>query len=199
MHYCVFTAGLPESNLNKQYHDLRYGFPVGNDNELFGRLLLEINQAGLSWNTILQKESKFRAAYSGFEIASIAAYTDEDKKRLLSDSGIIRNRLKIEAAIFNAGRVLEIQQKHGSFFNCLHLHQSADREAWTKLFRKTFRFTGGEIVNEFLMSTGLLPGAHLPDCPVYEKTRESGATHFRRPDPSDAGAGSVKKEPTAKI
>lgn len=94
MHYCVFTAGLPESNLNKQYHDLRYGFPVENDNELFGRLLLEINQAGLSWNTILQKESNFRAAYSRFEIASIAAYTDDDKKRLLSDSRIIRNRLK---------------------------------------------------------------------------------------------------------
>jgi len=179
MHYCVFTAGLPESNLNKQYHDLRYGFPIENDHELFGRLLLEINQAGLSWNTILQKEENFREAYAGFSISRVAAFGEKDKENLMQNPGIIRNHLKIEAAVFNARQLVEIQQEHGSFLNWIKLHHPADREAWTKLFRKTFRFTGGEIVNEFLMSTGFLPGAHLPDCPVWEKTREAGALHFR--------------------
>lgn len=179
MHYCRFAAALPDSDLHRKYHDFRYGFPVTNDDELFGRLILEINQAGLSWNTILKKEDNFRVAFSGFEIARIAAYTEKDRQRLLEDAGIIRNRLKIDAVIFNAQRVLDLQQKHGSFLNWLKLQHPADRPTWTKIFRKTFRFTGGEIVNEFLMSTGLLPGAHLPECPVWQQTRNAGAFHFQ--------------------
>jgi len=169
---------MPEESLHHHYHDAHYGFPIESDDELFGRLILEINQAGLSWTTILNKEDNFRKAYAGFSIARIAAFCEEDKFRLLSDPGIIRNRLKIEAVIFNAQRVLEMQQKYGSFLNWLKEHHPREKSAWTILFRKNFRFTGGEIVNEFLMSTGFLPGAHLPDCPVYEKTREAGAIHF---------------------
>jgi DNA-3-methyladenine glycosylase I len=178
MHYCHAVQSMPENNLNRHYHDFQYGFPVESDDELFGRLILEINQAGLSWITILKKAHNFRRAYAGFVIEAVAYFNEADKVRLMSDSGIIRNRLKIEAAIYNAQKVLELQRIHGSFHNWLQMHHPQDRSAWTKLFRKTFRFTGGEIVSEFLMSTGYLPGAHLPDCPVFEKTRAAGAICF---------------------
>ena len=88
--------------LHRAYHDHHYGFPLHDDNELFGRLILEINQAGLSWETILKKEPGFRAACDGFDIATVAAYGESDRARLLADPGIIRNRLKVDAAIANA-------------------------------------------------------------------------------------------------
>lgn len=179
MHYCAFVRGLPEEHIHRRYHDFQYGFPVENDNEIFGRLILEINQAGLSWTTILNKQEHFRSAYAGFEISRIAVFTEKDVARLMTDAGIVRNRLKIAAAIYNAGRVMDLQKKHGSFLNWLCLHHPADISTWTAVFRKTFRFTGGEIVNEFLMSLGFLPGAHGADCPVYEKTRMAGALHFQ--------------------
>ena len=89
--------------------------------------------------------------------------------RLLNDAGIIRNRLKVNAAIENAKAILVIQKEHGSFGTWLESHHPKTKEEWVKLFKKTFRFTGGEIVNEFLMSAGYLPGAHTEDCPVYKK------------------------------
>jgi DNA-3-methyladenine glycosylase I len=155
--------------LHKAYHDKLYGFPIHDDNELFGRLILEINQAGLGWETILKKESSFRKAYHNFDIKKVAAYKERDRSRLLADAGIIRNRLKIDAAIDNAKTILALQKEHGSFENWLHHHHPKAKEEWTKLFKKTFRFTGGEIVNEFLQSTGYLPGAHSADCKIYSK------------------------------
>jgi DNA-3-methyladenine glycosylase I len=149
------------------YHDREYGFPLDDDTALFERLMLEINQAGLSWLTILKKREAFRRAYSGFVPELVAAYGETDRKRLLNDSGIIRNRLKVDAAIANARTILELRNSHGSFAGWLAAHHPAAREQWIKLFKKTFRFTGGEIVNEFLMSIGYLPGAHVPSCPVY--------------------------------
>lgn len=169
---------MPEGSRHRYYHDFQYGFPIEKDDELFGRLILEINQAGLSWTTILKKEENFRKAYAGFSIDAIAAFGEADKGRLMSDAGIIRNRLKIEAAIFNAQRIQDLRKEHGSFLNWLREHHPKEKSDWIKLFRKTFRFTGGEIVNEFLMSTGFLPGAHLPECPVYGLTRAAGALHF---------------------
>jgi DNA-3-methyladenine glycosylase I len=136
---------------------------------LFGRLILEINQAGLSWETILKKEAAFREAYGQFDIAKVAAYTEADRERLLQDAGIIRNRLKINAAIENAQTILKLQVEYGSFRQWLEQQHPKSKEEWVKLFRKTFRFTGGEIVNEFLMSIGYLPGAHDASCPVYRK------------------------------
>jgi DNA-3-methyladenine glycosylase I len=156
-------------DLHKKYHDNHYGFPIPDDNELFGRLIMEINQAGLSWETILKKEVAFRKAYHNFNITRIAAYSQKDIARLLSDAGIIRNRLKINAAIENANAILTLQKQSGSFGKWLEDHHPRTREEWVKLFKKTFRFTGGEIVNEFLMSTGYLPGAHDEDCPVHKK------------------------------
>lgn len=167
--YCDAVANMEADSLHRIYHDTAYGFPLYDDNELFGRLILEINQAGLSWTTILKKQENFRRAYSQFDIKKIAAYTDEDKARLLNDAGIIRNRLKVEAAISNAQKVLELSREHGSFKGWLDVHHPKTCEEWTKLFRKNFRFVGGEIVNEFLMSTGYLPGAHTPDCPVHRR------------------------------
>jgi DNA-3-methyladenine glycosylase I len=171
MSYCtVIETMAPERKaLHKNYHDHHYGFPIHDDNELFCRLVLEINQAGLSWETILKKEPTFRRAYDNFDVSKVAAYTETDRERLLGDPGIIRNRLKVNAAIENANTILQLQQEHGSFENWLALHHPKTKEEWVKLFKKTFRFTGGEIVNEFLMSIGYLPGAHAENCPVYQQ------------------------------
>src|ERR687893_55961 len=130
------------------YHDSEYGFPLESDAELFERLMLEINQAGLSWVTILKKREAFRRAYSGFVPDVVAAYTDADRKRLLADPGIVRNRLKIEAAISNAQKVLELRGTHGSFAGWIAVHHPRSKAEWVKLFKHTFRFTGGEIVGE---------------------------------------------------
>lgn len=171
MSYCkaIVNMNAGDLSLHKVYHDTQYGFPIHDDNELFCRLILEINQAGLSWTTILKKQDSFRKAYHGFEIRKVAAYSEKDRLRLLNDAGIIRNRLKIQAAIENAKTILSIQKEWGSFKNWLDHHHPGSREEWTRLFKKTFRFTGGEIVNEFLVSTGYLPGAHDTRCTVYKK------------------------------
>ncbi|MDB5245331.1 MAG: Methyladenine glycosylase [Parcubacteria group bacterium] len=171
MSYCSVIEQMPEPRkaLHKAYHDLQYGFPINDDDELFGRLLLEINQAGLSWEIILKKQDSFRKAYSNFSVRKVAAYTDADRARLMNDPGIIRNRLKINAAIENAKTITAFQKEYGSFQKWLEANSSLSKEEWTKLFKKTFRFTGGEIVNEFLMSIGYLPGAHTPDCIIYER------------------------------
>ena len=166
MSYCEAAAG---HEFHGPYHDSEYGFPLSTDDELFERLILEINQAGLSWVTILKKRDAFSKAYRNFDIDRVARFTDRDRARLLDDAGIIRNRLKIDAAIDNAKRIQALQKSHGSFSAWLDAHHPLTRDEWTKLFRKTFRFTGGEIVNEFLMSTGYLPGAHHENCPVYWK------------------------------
>ncbi len=172
MSYCKFVENkISEEKkfIHKNYHDFHYGFPLHDDNELFGRLVMEINQAGLSWETILKKEDNFRNAYDNFDIQKIAAYSHEDRQRLLSDAGIIRNKLKINAAIENAKAILLLQQQYGSFEQWLNQHHPRKKDEWVKIFKKHFKFTGGEIVNEFLMSIGFLPGAHDKDCPVFQK------------------------------
>ncbi|MFN0082472.1 MAG: DNA-3-methyladenine glycosylase I [Ferruginibacter sp.] len=171
MSYCKAIPLMREKDfaVHKNYHDTQYGFAIENDDELFCRLVLEINQAGLSWTTILHKEQNFRQAYSNFNIKKVAAYKDADVERLLNDEGIIRNRLKVHAAIHNASQILNLQKQFGSFKSWIDTHHPLPKADWVKLFKTTFRFTGGEIVNEFLMSTGYLTGAHDEDCPVYKK------------------------------
>ena len=171
MSYCAFVNGLPAdtSDPNKAYHDTAYGFPVADDNALLGRLLLEINQAGLSWTLMLKKQAAFEAAYDGLDIAKVAAYGEPERQRLLQDAGIVRNRLKIDAAIHNAQRIIELQRLHGSFKAWLDAQHPLTEDAWLKLFKRHFNFVGGEIVKEFLMSTGYLAGAHTADCPVHTK------------------------------
>jgi DNA-3-methyladenine glycosylase I len=167
--YCDYCISHPEDTYNRVYHDTQYGFPIHDDNFLFERLILEINQAGLSWITILKKAENFRKAYHGFDIARVAKYGEKDRARLLADPGIIRNRLKINAAIVNAQKIRELQKESGSFEKWLDMHHPLSKDEWTKLFKKTFVFTGGEIVNEFLMSTGYLAGAHDESCPIFKR------------------------------
>ena len=167
--YCDYCNSHPEDTFNKEYHDTQYGFPITDDNLLFERLVLEINQAGLSWITILKKADNFRKAYRKFDINKVARFTEKDRERLLADAGIIRNKLKVNAAIVNAQRILELKKEYGSFKGWLDAYHPLTKEEWTRLFKKTFFFTGGEIVNEFLMSTGYLQGAHIKSCPTYKK------------------------------
>lgn len=162
--YCLAAPAHP---LHGPYHDREYGFPAEDEAVLFERLALEINQAGLSWLTVLKKREAFRAAFSGFDVDRVAAFGEADIARLLADPGIVRNRLKIEAVIFNARRIRELRASHGSFHDWLMAYHPRPLDQWTQLFRRTFRFTGGLIVEEFLLSLGFLPGAHQPDCPVY--------------------------------
>jgi len=169
--YCDIAPGHP---FHGPYHGGEYGFPSRDDKVLFERLILEINQAGLSWLTILKKREAFLAAFDGFDIDKVAAYGAREKHRLLADAGIIRNRLKVDAAIENAKRLQQIRAEHGSFAAWLDHHYPLDKADWVKLFKKTFRFTGGEIVGEFLMSLGYLPGAHAPGCPVAKKIARLG-------------------------
>jgi DNA-3-methyladenine glycosylase I len=164
--YCAAAPGHP---FHGPYHASEYGFPSRDDRVLFERLVLEINQAGLSWLTILRKREAFAKAFSGFDIDAVAAFDERDRERLLTDEGIIRNRLKVDAAIDNARRLQALRSSHGSFADWLDAHHPLAKDEWVKLFRNSFRFTGGEIVNEFLMSLGYLPGAHDKTCPVYRQ------------------------------
>ena len=167
--YCAAAPGHP---WHGPYHDTEYGFPTRDERVLFERLVLEINQAGLSWLTILKKREAFRAAYAGFDVDTVAGFDEDDRERLLVDAGIIRNRLKVDAAIANASVVRSLRDEHGSFAAWIDDHHPVTKDEWVKLFKRTFRFTGGEITGEFLMSTGWLPGAHHPACPVYAEILE---------------------------
>ncbi len=171
--YCNYVAQSTDKDieLHREYHDNSYGFPIASDNELFGRFILEINQAGLSWLTILKKQSAFRSAYSNFDVQSVAGYTQVDVERLLGDESIIRNRLKIEAVIYNARSIVEIQSEYGSFGGWLEQNSPLELSEWVKLFKRHFRFVGVEIVNEFLMSSGYLSGAHSEECPCIAKSQ----------------------------
>lgn len=162
--YCDQAPGHP---FHGPYHDREYGFPVHDDSALFERFVMEINQAGLSWLTVLKKRDAFRAAFDGFEIDKVAAYGQAERERLLGDAGIIRNRLKVDATIHNAKVIQALRAEHGSFHAWLEAHHPLPLDEWLRLFKRTFRFTGREIVNEFLMSTGYLPGAHRQGCPVH--------------------------------
>lgn len=167
--YCEFTKDLDASNHHKVYHDTMYGFPIEDDNELFGRLILEINQAGLSWNTILLKQDNFRVAYSNYTIEEIARYDENKYNSLMLNAGIIRNKLKIRAAIYNAQQILLIQEEFGSFKNWLDFQGDLTLKEWTRLFKKHFKFTGGLIIEEFLMSTGYIEGAHSRNCIIFDE------------------------------
>jgi DNA-3-methyladenine glycosylase I len=164
--YCLAAPSHP---LHGPYHDTEYGFLAADEAVLFERLVLEINQAGLSWLTVLQKRAAFRAAFADFAVDRVARFGAPEIARLMADPGIVRNRLKIEAVIANARKILELRHSHGSFHGWLEAHHPNPPGEWTRLFRQNFRFTGGLIVGEFLMSLGYLPGAHELDCPVYPR------------------------------
>ncbi len=164
--YCDKAPGHP---LHGPYHDEEYGFPGKDERALFELLCLEIFQAGLSWELVLKKRADTVAAFANFDVDKVAAFGDADVARLLDNPGIIRNRLKVTSIIHNAGQVQGLRESHGGLAAWLDAHHPQDLAAWVKLFKKTFKFTGPEVVNEFLMSTGYLDGAHRDSCPVYKK------------------------------
>ncbi|MCC5919202.1 MAG: DNA-3-methyladenine glycosylase I [Cyclobacteriaceae bacterium] len=175
MSYCQFVLSAPPESLHHHYHDEQYGFPIHDDDELFGRLILEINQAGLNWGLMLQKQENFRKAFANFQVEKVAAFDKQDIERLLQDKGIIRNRLKIRAVIHNARAIKAIQAENGSWLNWLKKHQNLSEKECLKVFKKHFKFVGGEIVKEFMMSASFWPGAHDESCPTYQKTIDAGA------------------------
>ncbi len=164
--YCDFAIG---DEVHGPYHDREYGFPEEDETRLFERLLLEINQAGLNWELILKKREGFRAVYDGFDVDTVADYGEQDRARLLGDARIIRNRLKVNAAIVNAQTIRDMRDSHGGFANWLRAHHPLSKDEWVKLFKKTFKFTGGEITGEFLMSIGYLPSPHRENCPTFRE------------------------------
>lgn len=152
------------NDLLRVYHDTEYGFPISDDVSYFERLILELFQAGLTWRTILERRPAFRKAFRGFDPKKVSQMGPADVERLMQDAGIIRNRLKIESTIENARRFLAIVGEHGSFKDFLTTLPLEDHPATVKIFRKTFKFMGPLIVDEFLMSTGHWPIRHQPDC-----------------------------------
>ena len=175
--YCDVAPGHP---WHGPYHGKEYGFPIRRDAALFERLALEINQAGLSWLTVLKKREAFRSAFEAFDLETVAAYGAADRRRLLTDAGIIRNRAKVAAVIENARRILALRESHGSFARWLDAHHPRSRERWRGLFKETFVFTGGEIVGEFLTSTGYLPGAHRRGCSVFARVARSNPPWLKK-------------------
>ncbi len=180
MSYCKYVKELEKENVHKVYHDNFYGVRIENENEIFGRLIMEINQAGLSWDTILKKEKNFRSAYNNFDIKKVAKYEEKEIERLMNDAGIIRNRLKILAAVHNAKEILKIQKEGGSFLKWIDENNSIilkennldlKKKAWVKVFKSRFKFVGGEIVGEFLMSLGYYKTPHSEDCKMFRKIK----------------------------
>jgi DNA-3-methyladenine glycosylase I len=174
--YCSIAPGHAHHG---PYHDTEYGFPVQDDAALLERFALEINQAGLSWLLMLKKREAFRKAFRDFDVDRVARFTARDEARLLGDAGIVRNRLKVRAVIENARRIRALRTTHGSFAAWIAAHHPRTKAEWVKLFRKQFVFTGGEIVGEFLMSVGYLPGAHRDGCPVHGALEKIGPPWMR--------------------
>ena len=176
---------VPPDPLMIAYHDDEWGVPCHDDGELFERLMLEVNQAGLAWITILRKRESFRAAFDGWDADKIAAYGEDDRARLLADGGIIRNQMKIGAAITNARALLALQAQEGSFDryvwsfvggqpiqhrdltpSTIPAH-TAESDALSKdLRRRGFIFVGSTIVYAFMQSVGMVDD-HLPGCFRY--------------------------------
>lgn len=163
--YCDIAPGHP---VHEAYHDQEYGFPVADESALFERMALEIMQAGLSWEIILKKRSALAKAFDGFSVDKVAAYGEQDIARLLTDSGIVRNRRKIAALIENAQRIKALRQPpHNGLAGWIAAHHPLSKKEWVRIFRAQFVFMGGEVVGEFLMSIGYLGGAHRSSCPVF--------------------------------
>ena len=169
MSYCSDVNCGELNYYHKYYHDNIYGFPAKSENELFGRLVLEINQAGLSWDIILKKEKGIKNAYRDYSFFNIAEFNNNDIQRILNDNKVIRMKRKIEAIIYNAKKIVSITEKHNSFKSFLDTHHPLTLCEWTSVFKNEFKFVGKEICKEFLISTGYLKGAHEKSCPIYKK------------------------------
>ena len=181
---CSWAGDIP---IYIDYHDNEWGRPVHDDRKLFEMLILEGAQAGLSWITVLKKRESYRKAFDGFDPSKIALYGNAKIEELMANEGIIRNRLKINAAIINAKLFLEVVEKHGSFDKFIwdyvectpiigHRKALADIPETTPLSDKIskdlkkmgFKFVGSTIIYSFMQAVGIV-NDHVKDCFVYEE------------------------------
>jgi DNA-3-methyladenine glycosylase I len=178
------------------YHDTEWGVPVHDDRRLFEFLVLEVFQAGLSWRTVLHKRENFRRAFSRFDYRKVARYGPPEIARLLGDPGIVRNRAKIEAAIHNAGRLIDVRAEFGTFaeymwsqvggrpivnqIRTLKDYRPFTGQAveWSKdLKKRGFKFLGPTVVYAHMQAVGMV-NDHVVDCFRY---RELLRTHGGQP------------------
>lgn len=181
----------PESPLSVEYHDQEWGVPLHDDRRLFEFLILEGAQAGLSWSTILKKRENYRRAFDHFDPAKVARYDARRSAELLSDPGIVRNRLKVAAAIRNAQSFLEVQREFGGFdayvwqfvggkpidHGCETMAdvpaRTAESDAMSKdLLKRGFKFVGSTICYAFMQATGMV-NDHLVSCFRYREIRQN--------------------------
>ena len=179
--------------LYEDYHDNEWGRPMHDDNKLFEMLILEGAQAGLSWETVLKKRETYKKAFDGFDPEKVALYDDVKIEELMANEGIIRNRLKINAAIINARLFLEIQKQHGSFdkfiwsyvehkpivghwekFEDMPLTTPISDQISKDLKKMGFKFVGSTIIYSFLQATGMV-NDHLKPCFVYQESLKEGS------------------------
>lgn len=188
---CSWSGAAPEF---LDYHDREWGFPVSDDTRLFEKLCLETFQSGLSWRTILAKRQNFRAAFAGFDYAKIAEFGDADHARLMADSGIVRNRAKIDATINNARRMIELVRAEGSLAAFvwsfeptreeLAEPQSASTSATSvaiskELKKRGWKFLGPTTIFAFMQAMGLI-NDHARGC-IVRTSVEQARTEFERP------------------
>ena len=181
------TCHWAQSGALARYHDEEWGVPVHDDRRLFEFLILEGAQAGLSWETVLRKRERYREVFDGFDVSRIAQYDARKVRDLLSDPGIIRNRLKISSAISNAHAFLEVQREFGSFDAYIWRFtggktlrparriprdvpaRTAESDAMSKALKKRgFRFVGSTICYAFMQATGMV-NDHLRTCFRWEE------------------------------
>lgn len=169
MSYCSYCREQEKDSIHRWYHDVVYGKMSTNDNELFGRLIMEINQAGLSWDIVLQKYDGIKKAYAQFEVQKVAQFETKEIASMMKNPQIIRHELKIRSIVYNAQQILQIQKEFGTFKKWILMNKQNSLDNWVKVFKKNFKFVGKEIVKEFLTSNGILNGAHDKNCPEYLK------------------------------
>lgn len=172
------------------YHDNEWGFPVSDDTRLFEKLCLESFQSGLSWRTILNKRENFRTVFAGFDYTKIATFGDADRARLMADSGIVRNKSKIEATINNAQRMCELVEKEGSLAafvwgfepepDTLAEPQTASTSAASRalakeLKKRGWKFFGPTTVFAFMQAMGLI-NDHAKGCIIRDKAEQTRST-----------------------
>ena len=177
------------NELDAKYHDEEWGVPVFDDRLLFEMLILEGAQAGLSWTTILKKRENYRAAFDNFEPEKVAQYSDQKVEELLTDTGIVRHKLKINGAITNAQCFLQVQKEHGSFASYIWSFVGGKpiNNAWKKLEdvpastpeseamskslkKKGFKFVGPTICYAFMQATGMV-NDHTTSCFRYNAVK----------------------------
>ena len=179
----------PKNERYIRYHDEEWGREVHDDHKLFEMLLLESFQAGLSWLTILKKREAFREAFDAFDVAKVAGYTEEKQKELMQNPGIIRNRLKIRAAVKNAVIFQQIQREYGSFsaylwgftegkviyrtLKELTTHTALSDEISADLYKRGMRFVGSVIIYSYLQAVGIV-NDHEPDCFLHTSSKACG-------------------------